>query len=138
MNECQLLTIRFSYRFDIRGYLKPRHASVSRAARPRRARNHGARILDPVHAISEYPRKRVLLDYADVFPGSFLGIENANYAMRDDRYKLLRHEGREEFYDLDQDGRGVFETRWFWRLRAANGKIIADCAEGYEIGRAHV
>lgn len=41
--------------------------------------------------------------YADVFSGSFLGIEDANYAMRNDRYKLLRHEGREEFYDLERD-----------------------------------
>jgi arylsulfatase A-like enzyme len=41
--------------------------------------------------------------YADVFPGSFLGIENANYAMRNDRYKVLRHEGSEEFYDLIAD-----------------------------------
>ncbi len=41
--------------------------------------------------------------YADVFSGSFLGVENANYAMRNDRYKLLRHEGREEFYDLNHD-----------------------------------
>lgn len=41
--------------------------------------------------------------YADVFSGSFLGVANANYAMRNDRYKLLRHEGSEEFYDLDHD-----------------------------------
>lgn len=41
--------------------------------------------------------------YADVFSGSFLGVANANYAMRNDRYKLLRHEGREEFYDLGHD-----------------------------------
>jgi arylsulfatase A-like enzyme len=41
--------------------------------------------------------------YADVFPGSFEGIETANYAMRNDRYKLLRHEGTEEFYDLSVD-----------------------------------
>jgi len=41
--------------------------------------------------------------YADVFPGSFSGIENANYALRNDRYKLLRHEGDEEFYDLIAD-----------------------------------
>ena len=41
--------------------------------------------------------------YADVFSGSFLGVANANYAMRNDRYKLLRHEGREEFYDLSHD-----------------------------------
>ncbi len=41
--------------------------------------------------------------YADVFSGSFLGVEDANYAMRNDHYKLLRHEGREEFYNLAHD-----------------------------------
>ena len=41
--------------------------------------------------------------YADVFADSFLGIETANYAMRNDRYKLMRHEGTEEFYDLSAD-----------------------------------
>ena len=41
--------------------------------------------------------------YADVFPGSFVGVADANYAMRNDRYKLLRHEGVEEFYDLNED-----------------------------------
>ena len=41
--------------------------------------------------------------YADVFPGSFEGIADANYTMRNGRYKLLRHEGREEFYDLAAD-----------------------------------
>ncbi len=41
--------------------------------------------------------------YVDVFSGSFLGIEDANYAMRNARYKLLRHEGRHEFFDLSGD-----------------------------------
>ena len=41
--------------------------------------------------------------YADVFPGSFAGVENANYAMRNQRYKLLRNSGVEEFYDLNDD-----------------------------------
>ena len=41
--------------------------------------------------------------YADVFAGSFEGIADADYAMRNDRYKLLRHQGAEEFYDLAQD-----------------------------------
>jgi len=41
--------------------------------------------------------------YADVFAGSFEGVADADYAMRNDRYKLLRHQGAEEFYDLAQD-----------------------------------
>ncbi len=41
--------------------------------------------------------------YADEFFGGFDGIETADYAMRDSRYKLLRFEGREEFYDLQSD-----------------------------------
>ena len=41
--------------------------------------------------------------YADVFLGGFEGVEGANYAIRDERYKLLRHEGMEEFYDLSVD-----------------------------------
>ena len=41
--------------------------------------------------------------YADVFPGSFAGIADADYTMRNDRYKLLRHQEVEEFYDLVED-----------------------------------
>ena len=41
--------------------------------------------------------------YADVFLGGFEGVEGANYAIRDERDKLLRHEGMEEFYDLSVD-----------------------------------
>ncbi len=41
--------------------------------------------------------------YADVFSGSFAGLPDANYTMRNDRYKLLRHQGTEEFYDLIED-----------------------------------
>lgn len=41
--------------------------------------------------------------YADVFPGSFVGLPNANYTLRNARYKLLRHAGNEEFYDLRED-----------------------------------
>jgi len=41
--------------------------------------------------------------YADEFFGGFDGVETADYAMRDARYKLLRFEGREEFYDLHAD-----------------------------------
>ncbi len=41
--------------------------------------------------------------YADVFTGGFAGVEDANYAIRNARYKLLRHRGSEEFYDLEED-----------------------------------
>ena len=41
--------------------------------------------------------------YADEFFGGFDGVETADYAMRGVRYKLLRFEGREEFYDLQDD-----------------------------------
>ncbi len=41
--------------------------------------------------------------YADEFFGGFAGVEGADYAMRDRRYKLLRFEGIEEFYDLEED-----------------------------------
>ena len=56
----------------------------------------------PYLSSPESPSRRDWV-YADVFSGSFLGVANANYAMRNDRYKLLRHEGSEEFYDLDHD-----------------------------------
>ena len=41
--------------------------------------------------------------YADEFFGGFDGVEGADYAMRNDRYKLVRFEGVEEFYDLRED-----------------------------------
>ncbi len=41
--------------------------------------------------------------YADEFFGGFAGVEGADYAMRNHRYKLLRFEGVEEFYDLETD-----------------------------------
>ena len=41
--------------------------------------------------------------YADEFFGGFEGVETADYAMRDKRYKLLRFNGAEEFYDLHAD-----------------------------------
>ncbi|MEE8544031.1 MAG: sulfatase-like hydrolase/transferase [Gammaproteobacteria bacterium] len=56
----------------------------------------------PYLSSPESPSRRDWV-YADVFSGSFLGVANANYAMRNDRYKLLRHDGSEEFYDLDHD-----------------------------------
>ncbi|MYF70489.1 MAG: sulfatase-like hydrolase/transferase, partial [Proteobacteria bacterium] len=41
--------------------------------------------------------------YVDEFFGGFDGVEGADYAMRNDRYKLVRFEGVEEFYDLRED-----------------------------------
>lgn len=41
--------------------------------------------------------------YADVFSGSFQGVADADYAMRNHGYKLLRHQGVEEFYNLIDD-----------------------------------
>ena len=41
--------------------------------------------------------------YADEFFGGYEGVETADYAIRDERYKLMRFEGVEEFYDLRAD-----------------------------------
>ena len=41
--------------------------------------------------------------YADEFFGGFEGVETADYAMRDEQYKLMRFDGVEEFYDLKAD-----------------------------------
>lgn len=41
--------------------------------------------------------------YVDEFFGNFAGVETADYAMRNERYKLLRFDGKEEFYDLAVD-----------------------------------
>ena len=41
--------------------------------------------------------------YADEFFGYFAGVETADHAMRNERYKLLRFDGAEEFYDLQED-----------------------------------
>ena len=41
--------------------------------------------------------------YADEFFGGFAGVETADYAMRDERYKLMRFNGVGEFYDLQAD-----------------------------------
>ena len=41
--------------------------------------------------------------YADYFDDNFDGVETANYAMRNQRYKLLRNSGVEELYDLAED-----------------------------------
>ncbi len=41
--------------------------------------------------------------YADEFFGGYAGVETADYAIRDERYKLLRFDGVLEFYDLSVD-----------------------------------
>lgn len=41
--------------------------------------------------------------YADEFFGGYEGIETADYAMRDQRYKLIHFDMKEEFYDLLDD-----------------------------------
>ena len=48
------------------------------------------------------PSRREWL-YADEFFGGFDGVETADYAMRNHRYKLVRFEGEDEFYDLQKD-----------------------------------
>ncbi|MFL2553360.1 MAG: sulfatase-like hydrolase/transferase [Candidatus Rariloculaceae bacterium] len=56
----------------------------------------------PVLADADTPSPRDWL-YADMFLGGFAGVESADYAMRNERYKLLRFDGEEEFYDLQND-----------------------------------
>ena len=56
----------------------------------------------PVLADADTPSPRDWL-YVDVFLGGFAGVEAADYAMRNERYKLLRFDGEEEFYDLQND-----------------------------------
>ena len=41
--------------------------------------------------------------YADYFVGGLPGVADGDYAMRGDRYKLLRYRGSEELYDLERD-----------------------------------
>jgi len=41
--------------------------------------------------------------FVDEFFGNFAGVETANYAIRNERYKLLRSGGVVEFYDLQND-----------------------------------
>jgi len=41
--------------------------------------------------------------YADYFDDNFDGVDAADYAMRNQRYKLIRIKGVEEFYDLTED-----------------------------------
>jgi arylsulfatase B len=41
--------------------------------------------------------------YADVFGGNFSGVADADYAIRNDEFKLLRNNGEIEFYNLTND-----------------------------------
>jgi arylsulfatase A-like enzyme len=41
--------------------------------------------------------------YADVFDGNFAGVADADFAIRNDRYKLIRRNSEFEFYDLQED-----------------------------------
>ena len=41
--------------------------------------------------------------FADEFFGGFAGVPTAYSAMRNERYKLLKFDGVEEFYDLQSD-----------------------------------
>ena len=50
----------------------------------------------------EAPSRRDWL-YADRFNGSFPDVARGDYAMRDQRYKVVRFRGAEEFYDLRED-----------------------------------
>ncbi len=53
-------------------------------------------------SVPDAPSQREWL-YADVFDGGFAGVDTADYAMRNARYKLLRFAGEEELYDLLED-----------------------------------
>ena len=56
----------------------------------------------PVLSDPDAPTGREWL-YADWFAGGFPGVAAGDYAMRGDRYKLLRYRGTEELYDLETD-----------------------------------
>lgn len=68
--------------------------------------------------------------YADVFSGNFAGVEGADYAMRDERYKLLRRDGVLEFYDLMTDP--------FEHINLLDGTLSALQEERYQWLQARV
>ena len=41
--------------------------------------------------------------YSDVFPENFAGVHDADFAIRNDQFKLIRRNGEFEFYDLQED-----------------------------------
>jgi arylsulfatase A-like enzyme len=63
---------------------------------------HDSVSIMPVLAEADAPSPRGWL-YADVFFAGSSRFETADYAMRNERYKLLRNDGEEEFYDLQND-----------------------------------
>jgi arylsulfatase A-like enzyme len=68
--------------------------------------------------------------YADVFFGNFAGVEGADYAMRNERYKLLRQDGVVEFYDLASDP--------FEHNNLLNGSLSRSQEEQYQWLQAEV
>lgn len=68
--------------------------------------------------------------YADEFFGGFAGVETADYAMRNERYKLMRFDGVEEFYDLQAD---PYEHR-----DLLEGQLSAEQRTAYETLRAEL
>ena len=56
----------------------------------------------PVLSDPDAPSGREWL-YADWFYDGFAGVADGDYAMRGDRYKLLRYRGTEELYDIERD-----------------------------------
>lgn len=63
--------------------------------------------------------------YADVFAGNFAGVEEADYALRNERYKLYRRRGSFEFFDLSSD---PFENE-----NLLNGDLTPDEQIQYDI-----
>jgi len=68
--------------------------------------------------------------YADVFPGSFAGVAGADYAIRNERYKLLRSQGNYELYDLIEDP--------YEHVDLLDGRVSAEAALQYRLLREQV
>ncbi|MYJ96487.1 MAG: sulfatase-like hydrolase/transferase [Proteobacteria bacterium] len=82
--------------------------------------------LDTLSDPAASPREWI---YADEFFGGFEGVETADYAMRDERYKLMRFDGVEEFYDLQADPyehENLLAGALSAEERAAYGKLLAE------------
>ena len=83
----------------------------------------------PYLAEPDMPSRRDWV-YADVFSGSFAGVADANYTMRNDHYKLLRHQGQEEFYDLVADP--------YEHVNLLEGSLSVDQQAQYRLLRAQI
>jgi arylsulfatase B len=68
--------------------------------------------------------------YADLFAGGQGRSEFANYAMRDEQYKILRYRGEEKFYDLLAD---PYESS-----NLLDGELSAEQRSAYESLQAEV